>query len=412
MIALPPAVSRIARACLAMAFAVSWLALAGLPADAAVVDASVKSPKAGATLRVTKPLEVTVERSQPPQQEKVTVNTRMLYGATAPQPDPNATEAPDDEQTVGPQPISKKVLSLKQQGKEKPVGATGTRYQMLFAGLDIDPYNLAWLPRGGVAPNGPYTLEYQAVSDGPIRSAAEEWRRFQFTIDAPAPPQPAPGLYLADVEAKKFLISWQPNAAPDISRYVIDRRKDGGDWKTVKDQVPADKTQVIDKVPNYGTYQYRVTAVRPAGDGSGDPRTATSQPSREFALTETYEPGTQRPAPAPGSGGAPSGGSGSGTSLSPGGSVSGFGTQTEGPESGSGAPDNFDDTYRGPLDYGVEPKSVTERVPVDMAESGTAEDSTLKVLTRSIDQERVLPPVAGGLILVVSAAHVMRYLNE
>jgi hypothetical protein len=34
------------------------------------------------------------------------------------------------------------------------------------------------------------------------------------------------------------------------------------------------------------------------------------------------------------------------------------------------------------------------------------------VLNRAIDQQRVLPPVAGGLILVISAAHVLRYLNE
>jgi hypothetical protein len=50
---------------------------------------------------------------------------------------------------------------------------------------------------------------------------------------------------------------------------------------------------------------------------------------------------------------------------------------------------------------------------VEIAQGGTSEDGgVLEVLNRSIDHERVLPAVAGGLILVLSAAHVLRYLNE
>jgi uncharacterized membrane protein YgcG len=438
------AAARLCRVLLAVAMACSWLLLAGTPAGAFVTRATVESPKSGAQLKAPKPLVVAVERTTAPAEETITVRTQLFYGGTPAPPDPQATEQPpaDGEQQppVQLKPVSKKQLDLRLV-EEKPADRqTGPASERLrFAGV-VDPYNLAWLPQPGTGRNGQYTLKYLADSD---RQDNEDWQSFEFTLDAPPPPQGAPGVGVQDAAAKRMVIAWQPNAAPDLTGYTVERRLGSGSWTVAADKVKAGQTQITDTVAAYGTYQYRVTAIRPRGDGSNTSRTTTSAASAPFALQPPVTVAPRGSSPGTGSsgdgspsgdgstGGTSTGGTSSGGTSSGGTSggglpdlpssgspstSSGFGTQTEeNPDAPDTAlPRGFDDTFRGPLDYNVQQDEVTERVPVDVAQGGGGPEDggTLTVLNRAIDQQRVLPPVAGGLILVISAAHVLRYLNE
>lgn len=71
------------------------------------------------------------------------------------------------------------------------------------------------------------------------------------------------------------------------------------------------------------------------------------------------------------------------------------------------------DTFRKKLDYGNRGELV-ERIPKDVVRDGgfTEDGGTLSIVNRELDEQRVLPAVAGGLVLVLSAAHVLRFLNE
>lgn len=419
----------LARAVLAVALALSWLLLAGTPASALIVRERVEKPKQGAVIKVAKPLIVAVERVG---NESVTVHTRLFYGGTPPPPDPeeNSTEAPDNEQTTELKPVSKKVLALPQIGEAETNGAGDVlRFGAEQGG--IDPYGLHWLPKPGVARNGQYTLEFRAVvvdTEGqPDENAPRrEWRRYEFRLDAPPPSTSAPGMAVADAAAKRISVAWQAHPVPDLSYYTVERQHDGGKWTVANAKVDPKQTQIDDTVPKYGSYRYRVTAVRPAGDGSDEMRATVSPPS---GTLQVVPPGSPPPAGSSADDGSDttagdddtttSDGS-SGTSAPP--PLSSSGSTNTNPSLSSqdesagapdvaGPPEGFEDTYRGPLDYNVEQREVTERVPVEVAQ-GAGEDSTLTVLDRAIDQQRVLPPVAGGLILVVSAAHVLRYLHE
>ena len=434
-------VGRTVRALLAVAVACSWLLLAGLPAGAIITDTRVQSPKAGAALKKARPLIVAVDRTAPPAEEKVSVQTRMFYGGTpAPPEEPEPTEQPTEggdtqeeqaqtqQQPAQLKPVSKKILDLPFIDR-KP---TDLGDRLRFGGL-IEPYNFAWLPNKtttGTARNGQYTVEYRAVTAKP---SDEPWKRFEFRLDAPPPPQGAPGVGVADAAAKSMAVAWRPNAAPDLTGYRVERRLGSGPWRIAQDKIKPDRNYITDTVATFGSYQYRVTAVRPAGDGSKELRTRTSPPSRRFNLQPASQPAPPQGAD-PGDGGSDAAtgdgstagdGSDAGSSGDSGGSVppvsgppsttDGFSTQTDDTtqDPGVAPPPGFEDTYKGPLDYNVEQDEVTERVPVDVAQPEGPDDSgTLTVLNRAIDQQRVLPPLAGGLILVVSAAHVLRYLNE
>ena len=435
---------RMARVLLAVTVACSWLLLAGPPATALVTRSSVESPQAGASLKKAKELVVAVDRTTVNGPEKITVVTQLFYGGTPAPPPPSeepseppeggdgeggdaegAEQADGHEQEQVQQqqepgqlkPVSKKILALRAAGRQENPPAAETRR---FAGA-IDPYNLAWLPQPGVAPNGQYTLEY--VVDSDATEGEDDRQRHEFRIDAPPPPQGAPGVGVQDAEAKQMIVAWQRNFAPDISSYTVERRLDDGKWRVAQDKIKPDQTQISDTAPAYGSYQYRVTAVRPAGDGSEEVRTATSLPSLAVELQRTSPEipsgtGGDDPGTGDGTGGTgTTGGTGSSStgtvpSLSGSPTTSGFGTQTD-EQPGVALPRGFEDTYRGALDYDAEQAEVTERVPVEVAQGGTTEDGgTLTVLDRAVDQQRVLPPLAGGLILVLSAAHVLRYLNE
>ena len=420
-----------ARVAVAVAMALSWLIAAALPAQAFITRTYVQRPEPASTLVAPEKLRVIVERTVPaPEEERIWVDTNLYFAGTA-VPAPEGTEPPpgsQDEissQQAEPEP-EREPLNGKKPYRltyldTKP--AEGPRESLRFEET-IDPYALVWAG-GVVVPNGRYVLEYRGVSRlGDGDPQPQEWQPFEFTINAPPPPQELPLAAVADAETKTTRVAWRHNAAPDVSSYTIERQRGDGEWQVAKENVKPSKdgaNAITDTVPRYGTYRYRITAFRPAGDGSGQQLPATSDPSATLevapAAVQPDDPDDDTTRGNDTGDGTGDDGSGSdptfpsnngGTSTNP-----GFGTTTTEPFNPSvAAPEDFDDTYRGPLDFGVEPQSVTERVPVDIAQGGSSSDSTIEVLNRAIDQERVLPPVAGGLILVVSAAHVLRYLNE
>ena len=434
--------SRVMRCAVALAFALSWLALAGTPATAAVTRVYVNSPKADAVLAKPALLEVLVDRTASPEEERVEIHTR-LFDAKG-------------------KAVSKKVLALIPDKKplkpreDQPPGSDRLR----FTGT-IDPYNLAWLPKGGVAPNAQYQLQYREIVRFGDAVREGDWKTYSFWLNA-VPPEPLPpAAQVVDAAAKRLVIAWGQNPAPDLVGYTLERSRDGGKWQVAQADIAPDVTTVKDTVDKYGSYRYRVVASRPAARPpepeeenpseppveEGEPGTGPSEQSEAPEEEEKQEPPELRSSVSPrsiavelgapaspatqgpsgsGSGSGDGSGSGSGTGSSGTGSVPAFPGTTGGTTSSTGqsasqpfdpqtpsisAPPGFEDTFKGPLSFGAPPREVTERVPVEIAEGGSGEE-TLTVLNRSIDQERVLPPVAGGLILVMSAAHVLRYLNE
>ena len=377
-------VGLVLRGALALTLALAWLLAAGAPASAEVTGWTVDSPQPDSPLIDSTELLITVYRTASPPEEKVEVRTRLLAG---PAEDGTAT------------PVSQKVISLAQTDQfETDPGSD----QLRFTGT-IDPDALVWLPDGGVARNGRYMLQYQfQITTGDFQREPSEWQSHPIVIDAPPLPAGAPTVEVADAAERRLRVDWDPSPTPDLLRYVVERRLDGGPWK-IAEEIAPDRSRFRDTVKRPGSYRYRVSAVRPAGDGTGDVRTTVGAPSPTTEL-EPPAGALASPPPVPSPPAATTEGSGPG--------AAGFGPQAaEVP--GIRPPADANTTYEGPLDYGVEQQEVTERVPVEVAAGGTSEDAgTLEVLSRSVDRERVLPAVAGGLILLVSAAHVLRYLNE
>ena len=398
---------RLLRVLAATALALSWAAVTALPATAAVTGWGVQTPSEGASLQRAADLIVYVDRTAPSEDERVEVSTRMLDASGS--------------------PLSDAVLSLK--FKKRIPNDTGD--QLLFGGT-IDPNELAWLAQPSAVPNGGYTLQYQVhVATGEVAESSD-WMNHRLVFDAPPPAPGQPTVEVADAAAKRLKVSWAPSRVPDLLHYAVERRVDGGPWQVAQKVVDPENTQITDTVASHGSYRYRVTAVRPAGtagsdpagpagseapqppgppnpgategsgesDDGGDVRTAVSDAS---ATTELAAPR------APADRGAPGGEdtAGSGTTSGP---VRAPAPAVQAPQ--FRAPADANQTYQGPLDYGVEPTEVTERVPIEVARGGTSEDQGVLRVLRSVDQQRVLPALAGGMIFLLSAAHVVRYLNE
>jgi hypothetical protein len=398
-------IRRILNTCCAVAMSLSWLLVAGTPASAAVTGIRVERPKADAVITEAVPLVVVVQWTAAPPNEHVAVRTRLIgrngeaLGATKKdpegtilylnpvKPDNESTEAPSEERTFE---------------------------------IALDPYKLAWLS-GDVGFNGTYQLQYQweTTVDGPDENTDPdpesatygEWQTHPFSLDALPPEQPAPVATAGEAGTRDVSVAWAANDAPDITSYSVERKAAGGDWKVVATDLPAGKTEIADKVARDGAFRYRVIAAREAANPKAEPLAVASLASAPVDIVpvedeqdededEPKKPLVDREALA------------DLPHLSPAPYVPSTTQGSSGIPGPVSAPSGFVDTYKGPLDYGVESRSVTERVPVDVAQGGAQGDDTLAVVNSDFDEGRVLPPLAGGLILIVSAAHVLRYLNE
>ena len=412
---------RVLNMCCAVAMSLSWLLVAGTPAAAAVTGIRVEKPEPDAVIKEAAQLVVVVDWTSPPFREDVAVRTRLIDRDGTVVGVKDKTD-PTDEGTI---------LYLDQVEMKADDNSTeAPSRQLKFEGPGacdvacpdeaIDPYDLVWFG-GGVAFNGTYQLQYQweTTVDGPDEgnkpdpesAQRGDWQTHRFTLDAAPPTQDPPVATAAKPGSHKVAVTWPANSAPDVTSYTVERKAAGGEWKVIAKDLAADKVEVDDKVKSYGSFRYRVTVARQAADPKAAPHTMASAPSAKVKVAalepEDEEEESEKPEPLvdresladlPHLTPAPLVPSTSGASSIP------------GPV--SAAPDGANLTYEGPLDYGVKPRTVTERVPVDIAKGGAGGDDTLTVVNSTFDEERVLPPLAGGLILIVSAAHVLRYLNE
>jgi hypothetical protein len=392
----------------ALAMSLSWLLFSGMPASAAVTGMRVETPKADAVLTEAVPLVVAVEWTAGPFDEDVAVRTRLVDPAGKVVGVEDETNPMDEGTVLYLEPV-------KPDDDDNNNSSEAPSDELRFEGV-IDPYDLAWLG-GGVAPNGTYHVQYQweeTTVDGPDEddkpdsTQRGDWQSHRFTLDAAPAPQPPPVATAVKPGSKKVEVTWPLNAAPDVTSYTVERKAAGGEWKVVAKDLAPDTADIADKVKRYGGFRYRVTVARSAADPKAAPHTLVSTPSTKVKVaaleqdeeqeeSERPEPLVDRDALA------------NLPHLTPGPADS----STSGSVPGAiAAPPGANLTYEGPLDYGVEPRTVTERVPVDIAKGGAGSNDTLTVVDSDFDEQRVLPPLAGGLILIVSAAHVLRYLNE
>lgn len=121
-----------------------------------------------------------------------------------------------------------------------------------------------------LALNGEYTVTARAVANG----GADSVTTATVIVDNPAA---TPAGVTAISTDEGVQVAWEPNPEPDLLGYQIERN-DGTGFAIIGETT---ETSVIDPV-GYGTYAYRVTAIRSsAARSSGRP----SSPSAEAAIT-------------------------------------------------------------------------------------------------------------------------------
>jgi hypothetical protein len=266
----------------------------------------------------------------------------------------------------------------------------------------------------GLAYNGPYDVKVVAsgqkiigaVTNGsPVSTQATT--AFKVEV-APAPP--------GDVSASanpdgSVTVKWSRNTEPDLVGYQVQRRVGSSSFQPVGSAVPQprDGSTVrwtdASTATTGGQYEYVVVAVRPDGDGAvSDRATATSAKAGVSVPVPPGAPGSPGAAGAAGTGapasgpvtpapGAPFATKGApldlSSFLSPGGAVPAL--------SVPGAPTIPDGGFSATLKYGAK-----------TAGDDAAGDSLVGI-TGSTGRKKLLLPVAAGLVLCMTAAHLRRF---
>lgn len=410
----PSPLTRAASGVAALLLALSWLLLSPAPASSQEQEvvrprASLESPTADDPVIAPTQLVIAVDRNL--STDPVTAYSRL-------------------RRLDGEKVARKDVIIRYDKGEVTQESSQTVR----FRGR-LNPYNIGWFENGGAIANGNYRIDVAALpgkAAPDAKPAESDWSPHPVTFDAPPPP---PTNVRSGAEGFAVTVAWDPVAVPDLVGYRVERRDGDADrWRVVNKDVKPNRTRASHKVPDYGTYRFRVTAIRSSAR-QGETLTALSAPSKPLLISKAAA--QQRPARtpqeqeqrrstlSPSSGGSSGSGSGSSSVSSPQHSSAPSGPMNPSLSSSSdgadgdpepfSAPANPNTTFDGPLQYDFDPsREVTERVPVDIAR-GAAEESgggTLEVLSRTLDQQRVLQPLAGGLVLLLSAAHVIRFLHE
>jgi hypothetical protein len=229
-------------------------------------------------------------------------------------------------------------------------------------------------------------------------------------------------------------IQWRQNPEPDIDHYVVARQDPGGAIHTTSVSASNPGQQGCSKSDGVytcndgsfaatkfgGTYRYALASYR--SDGSGGSIKSSSSEVRSTNITEPPPPPPPSPSPQPTGGG----GGGSSEGGSSGGGAVPFSTPkaynfsrpspTPRPSGATGAPATHSDssefftgTYSKTLPYGAQDGFV----PVPGVTSGARPNQTLIAGTPgddSRDPQSMLAPVAGGLLALLGAAHILRVL--
>lgn len=355
------------------------LSCLSLPAAAAPFAFGVESPANGQRLNRPEPITVIVFVDTASTERVDKVEARLLR----------------DGEVVA---AERAMESLDAQ--EIRAGVTRTRWK-----ISIHPYSSTWV--GGALPNGPLTIQTRAfTSFGGMESRATDWQGHPVIVDID-PPDTLARATVLDAEAHSVQVDWERVDLPDFTRYVVQRAEgEDGEWGNLGQVTSAERVSFVDEVPDYAVYRYRVRVFRAAAS-EGERGSQWSAP----AVVNVAPP----PPPAEAE---PSEGGGTGTGEPEGGGAPAVAPprvtvhRAPAPRAPK-APDVYSDT----LDYsGV-------AVPEFADEDGSTEpggpepqaagrgSGMLELEDREFLPQRVLVPVAAGLLFTLGAWHVRRFLR-
>jgi hypothetical protein len=415
---------RAARGLLAVVLALAWVLAAALPATAA--SSTLVAPGAGAVISSAAPFAIRAD-------------------ATA-----GAFETVDG--------VEVRLASLPNTRAMDHTG--GDRRGTSSWSATLNPMNAWASPGGGPLPNGSYTLEVRVrylVAGAP--RPPTDWRGHAIVLDVP-PPATTVTASVVEVTARTVSVSWQPVSLPDFQRYVVQRAAGTGSYTDIAEVTSAGTTRFLDAAPSHGEWRYRVVVAR--ASASGGSKTATSEPATvsfappppppapiptptepEPGQPDPTEPGTPDPTepgepgepgdsepPVDPPGGtenpdAPPAGDGQDGTAGGGGAPSSNGPVPGTPAARSAIPSIVtapepqprrapavaapgDTTFEEFLDFDLEQEITERHVVVEPDEPVRTQTGTLAIFERELDQERVLVPIAGGLLLMVTAGHLLR----
>jgi hypothetical protein len=390
---------QLSRALLALALGLGGLLLSAVPAGA-LGAWGIESPAPGTRLAGPQPVTVVAFVDHASAEEIQRVEVRFTWRG----------------QPVG---VVRRLDLL--DAREVQPGLIRSRYSG-----QLDPMSASWFEFRAV-PNGYYQLHarVQYAVQG-VNQEASPWSTgSELVFDVP-PPATTADASLVDPAARSVAVSWKPVGTDmaDFTRYIIERAGTDGVWRVVEVTSDPSASRFTDTAPADGEYRYRVTVHRAGAD---DERASQPADTRAVHVRPDAEP---EPEPDPDGAGAepPDGGEGPGGEPP----AEGEGGEAAPPRSSSwrpwvfptrpprpgprqppaqprAAPPPADSTFEEYLDYGEQEWEVTERQVVREAPPGGG--STLTVFNQELQPEQVLVPVAGGLVLIMLGAHVVRFLN-
>lgn len=187
-----------------------------------------------------------------------------------------------------------------------------------WGGVSVDPAAPMAFFGSGAAPmcNGRWRLQARADGGSWGTGASFQVRR----------PPAAPADVAAQASGDLVKVTWTKNREPDLAGYRVERRYDGGTWLAAGSVAPS-TTSLSDDDVSAGTWEYRVVALRPDGDGQQacqdtEPDLETASASRQVTVAEQPAPGASpSPSPSPRTGGGSTDGSSSDGSEDSGGTT-------------------------------------------------------------------------------------------
>lgn len=361
-----------------------WLVVLAAPASAAAAW-GVEQPAEGARLNVPDPVTVVAFVDPHPSERVEEVEARFVRDGTV----------------VG----RRRSLQFASSEETGP-GQRRTRWTG-----ELDPLASQWLA-GEPMPNGHYELEARAhLSVQDVPQEPTPWEGHEVIIDVDPPATRAEARVLDD-EAREVELRWEPVALPDLTRYLVERAAHGEEFTEIA-EVAADAEPVVtETLPGDGVYHYRVRVLRSAAD-HGERRSEWSE--HASVTIGGPEPEESEPSEEPGGEGEAEGGAtGAPPLVEP--------ERAPAPEqpTARGTPQT-EGRYAPTLDYGElpspEPVPEPETVPPPPAAEGAEphplaaaapESRSTLHIERELVPERVLVPIAAGLVLTVGSCHLWR----
>ncbi len=327
-------------------------------------------------------------------------------------------------------------------------GSTQRQVPLSFDGQPLEDGSQRWT--GTVDPleglplaNGTYLLEAQAR---PLVGDPPGWTGHEIDLRVPPPVRELEATP-AEQDPTQVLLSWDSVALPDFIAYRIQRRSDAADgaWTTVLDLTDPRQERATDPVAEPGAYRYRLVVVRANGDGgevfaTSDPRGVRADPQDPGTFTPPRDPDPQpspsnEPTPGEGGGGVapitrPTDQPGEGPAPSPTGGTQSSGQPPTGEGSGGRPPRIRVPAQPAPpapapavpFNDGVfEPLLPLEDIPEEitvtqtetaMIDGGSTPGGTLDTFETQRQDKPLFTAIAGGLLLLVSSAHVRRYIAD